>query len=192
MTSEQREPTSRLFTAIPLSRDVRAHVASIALELSQGVEEVRWVPPENLHVTLRFLGDFPDSKVPDMVGWMQKASAHLPFELDIGGVGGFPSQGSARVIWVGAIDETGAAGSVYDIIDKGAGKCGLGRESRRYRPHITVGRPRRHPVKISRDTAERFAGRFLKLEVNDIVLFKSVLKSTGAEYTEMQRVGSPT
>jgi 2'-5' RNA ligase len=183
MTSEQREPTSRLFTAIPLSRDVRAHVASIALELSQGVEEVRWVPPENLHVTLRFL---------DMVGWMQKASAHLPFELDIGGVGGFPSQGSARVIWVGAIDETGAAGSVYDIIDKGAGKCGLGRESRRYRPHITVGRPRRHPVKISRDTAELFAGRFLKLEVNDIVLLKSVLKSTGAEYTEMQRVGSPT
>jgi RNA 2',3'-cyclic 3'-phosphodiesterase len=192
MTSEQPQPTSRLFTAIPLSHEVREHVSSIAQELSREVGEVRWVPPENLHVTLRFLGDFTDAKVPDLVAWMRKAAAHLPFGLDIGGVGGFPSQGSAKVIWVGAIDETGAAGRVYDIIDKGAAKCGCGRENRKYKPHITVGRSRRRPVRIERETVDRFAGRALRLDVNDIVLYKSVLKSTGAEYTEIQRVGSPT
>src|SRR5450756_459635 len=173
MTSEQLEPTHRLFTAIPLTPRVRERVAAIGAELAAQIEGVRWVPEENLHVTLRFIGNCGESKVPGLISWMEKAANHLPLELLVGGAGGFPSQASARVVWVGAKDASGDIVKVYNILDKGADKCGFGRESRKYRSHITVGRARRKPVKIPQELVERFAGDEVPLEVTELVLYRS-------------------
>lgn len=191
MTNEQPSATQRLFIAIPLTPDVRERVARIANGLAEEVEGVRWVPSQNLHVTLRFIGECGASKIPDLVAWMKKAAAHLPLSLLVGGAGGFPSQASARVIWVGAEDRTGDIVKVYNVVDKGVQKCGFGREGRKYRPHITVGRARRRPVRLPGELIKGLAGDEATLEVRDLVLYRSDLKSTGVEYTEIARVGTP-
>lgn len=189
MSSAQREPTSRLFTAIDLSDRVREDVSDVIDALSGEVDGVRWVRRENLHVTLRFLGEFPLREVDGFVVWMRKAAAHLPLCLTVGGVGGFPSSGSARVLWVGAKDATERIEKVYNVLDKGASRFGLQRESRKYRPHITIGRAK-HPVRVPESLRERFEGRAADLEVSEIVLYSSRLDSSGATYTALERIGS--
>lgn len=180
----------RLFTGLSLTPEVRDYVSGVVVELSREVPDVRWVPTENFHVTLKFLGVCDEDQVEDLVAAMRKASRHLPLELTIGGVGAFPSSGSARVIWVGATDLEDRVEKVYNVLEKGAEKCGFPREKRRYTPHITVGRSRKQPVSLPRGLLERFTEK-LPLEVRDIVLFESVLRSSGAEYSVLEKVGQP-
>ncbi|MCJ7653630.1 MAG: RNA 2',3'-cyclic phosphodiesterase [Actinobacteria bacterium] len=182
------ETKLRVFIGLPLSREVRRYVADIAQELSRRISEVRWVAPENLHVTLKFIGACDGGKVTGIVKVIKESAAYLPITLKVGGIGGFPSQGSARVIWVGAEDGEKKINELYKSLDKGAGKLGFPREKRTYKPHITVGRARKKPVSLPPEL-DIEAGPDLTLEVNDIVLFRSVLKKTGAEYSVIERVG---
>jgi RNA 2',3'-cyclic 3'-phosphodiesterase len=178
----------RLFTGLYLTPEVRQQVANISGTLSGVVEGVRWVPQENLHVTLKFLGSCEQSLIENIIEIMKKASEFLPLDMIVGGVGAFPSLGSARVIWVGASDIDGRVEKVHDILEKGAAKCGIPKEKRPYRPHITIGRARKSPVALAQEVAGRFDSE-ISLEVVDVVLFSSELKSTGAEYTIIKRVG---
>jgi len=189
MTGTQPEPTERLFTAVPLPEPVREFTAGIIDELSGIVEGVRWVPRENLHVTLRFLGQCSARNIPTLVDWMEKAARQLPESVEVGGVGGFPSQGSARVVWVGVTDLSGGIEKVYNVLDKGAGRCGLGREKRRYRPHVTIGRARKRPVRLTPGLDESSGAKTIHMEAPQIVLYRSDLSSTGAVYTEIARTG---
>lgn len=180
----------RLFTGIPLTRSVRDHVVSIVESLSEVLEGVRWVPPENLHVTLKFLGPCDTKHIPDIVSAMRKASERLPISLKVGGVGGFPSQGSARVIWVGASDEQQRLEGVFAEIEKGAAKCGFPREKRRFRPHITIGRSKRG-VRLPAELPASAEG-LAALEVVEVALFSSELGPGGARYTVIEKAGFGT
>jgi 2'-5' RNA ligase len=182
------EQEVRLFTGMSLKPEVRDCVTRVITELSETIDNVRWVPSDNLHVTLKFLGLCQWSVVPEIIGVMKKAATHLPLSLQIGEVGAFPSLGSARVIWVGAADLEGKAKKVYNVLEKGAERWGIPREKRNYRPHITIGRARKNTVRVTEEIAGSFCER-LVLEVNDLVLFKSDLKSTGAEYSVLERTG---
>jgi 2'-5' RNA ligase len=186
VTDERRK--LRLFTGLYLTQEVRRQVADITTVLSEDIEGVRWVPQENLHVTLKFLGWCDRAVIKNLAEIMTKAADYLPLTLTVGGVGAFPSLGSARVIWVGASDIEGRVEKVYNVLDKGAAKCGIPKEKRAYRPHITIGRARKRPVMIGPEIAGRFDGE-KTLEIVDIVLFSSELKSTGAEYTVLERIG---
>jgi RNA 2',3'-cyclic 3'-phosphodiesterase len=189
MTSEQLTGSSRVFTAVSLSEEARSHVTGIMDEAAARVSGVRWVPAVNLHVTLRFIGQCLPAGVAEMVEWMQKAARHLPAEIEVGGLGGFPSAASARVIWVGAREETGTLDRVYNVLDKGADKCGFAREGRKYRPHITVGRARKKPAALPVDLLETiFASGTITMDADEIVLYESILNTTGAEYRVIQRV----
>ncbi len=179
---------SRLFTGLLLSEEAVELVTRITGELSAVVEGVRWVPAGNLHVTLKFIGASDAGDVPCLLDAMSRAAKHLPFGLEVGGLGAFPSLGSARVLWVGARDLEGGAVKVFNVIDKGAERCGVSREKRAYTPHVTIGRCRRRPVRIPTEVAGGFAGS-VRLEVSEIVLFSSELKSTGAEYSVVEKVG---
>lgn len=178
----------RVFMGIPLSPEVRRYVAGIAQDLSEQVQEVRWVAPENLHVTLKFIGNCGSDRLGSLIGVMKNASRYLPLTLKIGGVGGFPSQGSARVIWVGAEDEEEKVNELYRVLEKGTEKLGFASEKRGYKPHITVGRAKKKPVKLPTGIGS-MATTGLVLQVQDIVLFRSILKKTGAEYSIIERVG---
>lgn len=180
------DPSLRLFTGLSLTTPVLEFVTDIVELFSKQIDGVRWVPSKNLHVTLKFLGSCKISKIPELIKVMQKSCAFLPLKLLIGNVGGFPSHSSARVIWVGAEDIEGKLTDLYKTIERGAGSCGFPREKRRYQPHITIGRSK-NGVKITNELLEVSKDKRI-LEVNEITLFQSILKKSGAEYSVIQKI----
>lgn len=188
MTRSQLSERVRLFTGIVIPDAVRSAISGYVAQLSELVEGVKWVPEENLHVTLKFLGSFELDKVPIIEAAMRKAESLLPMALLIGGAGAFPSAGSARVIWVGVTDVDGKAGKVYRIIENAAQKCGVKREQRAYRPHITIGRAGKRPVKLPPETEDVFDFEF-RLDAAELALFRSELSRAGARYTIVSRAG---
>lgn len=179
----------RLFFGLELSPDVRDFVVDAMNPLMEALAGVRWVRPENLHVTVKFLGWCSPDLIPDIEESMLDASEYFPVRLNIGGVGGFPSQGSARVLWVGVDDESGRLKKIHSTISKAVEKHGFSREKRAYRPHITVGRARKKPVRIGENLLKH-DDRTMILDVDGISLFHSELLSTGARYTVIHRVGA--
>ncbi|MBU1672087.1 MAG: RNA 2',3'-cyclic phosphodiesterase [Actinobacteria bacterium] len=186
---EVSENPLRLFTGIALPDAVRAFVARVARSLSGEIEGVRWVPDENLHVTLKFLGDCDPASVGDVLAAMEVARGHLPFHLDIGGMGAFPSQASARILWVGAVDPSGRAALLFADLEKALRRLGFARDKRPYRPHVTIGRARRSAIRLPEGIGDRFA-EVLPLEVRGITLYRSRLSSSGATYEILGRVGT--
>lgn len=179
----------RLFFGLGLDPKTREYVKEVTKELSLRIEGVRWIPGENLHVTLKFLGSCEAEKVPGLRELMEEAAVDLPLELEVGGVGGFPSQSSARVVWVGAEDVTGGIQRVYKSLDRGAQKIGVKREKRPYKPHITIGRARKKPVNIA-EKVLKYEGTRLTLNVEEIILFHSELTSKGARYSVVHGSGT--
>lgn len=181
------EQKIRLFMGVALSERARGFVAGLVQGISGSLEGVRWIPAENLHVTLKFLGSTETGLIPEIISVMKEAATGLPVELLIGGIGGFPSQGSARIVYVDAEDPTGGIVELQGGLERGMEKYGYGREKRRYQPHVTVGRARKKPVRLHDDlpvdTEER-----VPLKVQGITLYRSVLKRTGAEYSILETV----
>jgi len=180
----------RLFTGISLTPEVRRFVAGLTERLSTTIADVGWVSPGNLHVTLKFLGACDNDQASRIVEIMHNAAEYLPLRLQVGGVGAFPSQRSARVLWVGTSDLEDRIVKVYNVLDKGAEKCGFQRENRRYTPHVTIGRSRKKAVRLAPGLEENFTEK-LTMKASEIVLFESVLKSTGVEYKIVESVGPP-
>ena len=178
----------RLFIGIPLTDEVRERNVSTIRKLDDVLEGVRWVLPENLHVTLKFLGDCESSMLGGLKNAIEQASAYLPLELTIGGVGGFPSQGSARIIWVGAAEKTGALQSVFETVERGVKKCGIDKERRRYRPHVTIGRARRSSVALPNDASGLYQEG--PMAVDELLLYSSVLSGGPPEYRIIGRAHS--
>lgn len=179
----------RLFIAIPLNDDVREEIEKVVGILSENVEGVRWVRRQNWHVTVKFLGKTPAEKVPGIIDVLKNISVLLPLEMEIRDVGAFSSLGSARVVWVGAYDESRTVHKIYSEIEKGTKKLGFPVEKRGYNPHITIGRARKKPVRLSVEMLESVHCN-CRLTVNQVVLLKSELKRSGAEYSVIGSAGS--
>ncbi len=177
----------RIFIGISLSEEARDYAASKIDQLSRLITGVRWVRPENLHITLKFIGWCDSSVVPEIVKIMSQCSKFLPAKVSVGGVGGFPSHDRAKVIWVGAGDIEGKLEKMFRMIDGRLTRMGIKSEKRKYHPHITIGRSSGGPVAVP-SISERENDSPIFFTVEDIILFESELKSSGAEYSVLQRI----
>ncbi len=174
----------RLFIGIPLTDSERRRVARLQRDLDGMTSGVRLVPEENLHVTMKFLGDCDAAMIPALEEAVSLAAKMLPLRLRISGVGGFPSQRSARIIWAGAAEETGALQEIFSSIEKGVSRCGVPKEKRSYRPHVTVGRAR-NPIAIPSEAAELLPET--EMPVDEIFLYRSDLSNGPPVYTVIGR-----
>jgi len=184
--AERREETWRAFVAIALDAPARAALAKVvaALRAAPGGGDVRWVRPENLHVTLCFLGDAAPARLSELaLGLRAALAAFAPFALTFGALAPFPSPRRARVVSCGVGPEAPLvrlAGGVHDV----AARCGFALEERPFRPHLTLGRIRRGgraPVTASVTPPSH------PVPVDEIVLYRSHLAATGAQYTPLVR-----
>ena len=136
----------RLFTAVELPEATRALVASFASELGTGLElgrreRLNTVPPENLHVTVHFLGSVPDAQVPEIVAALRTALVDVPSgTASVQGVGAFPKRKRPRVVWAGVDDPTATLARLHEAVTKALGPLGYPAEERRYHPHVTLAR----------------------------------------------------
>lgn len=180
----------RLFIAIDLSPEIKNRLSSAVKILKPVASDIKWVAPENYHLTLKFLGETDDSRVETIKQVLEKvASKHRRFYLSVRGTGSFPpGQVRMRVIWVGFQ----AGPELYALqseLEEALSQEGFSREERPFTPHLTIGRAR-EPRKQERLKAEldrMGAEEYGTMEVSEINLFQSILRPEGPEYRIISR-----
>lgn len=185
----------RSFIAIELPADVRAELASIEEKLKVRRHPfVKWVDPESIHLTLKFLGSVSGETIPEIVEAMSLVAQPVsPFTLQIGGTGAFPNWQRPQVVWVGVGGEMGRLTTLQRELEAALSPLGFPPESRPFSPHLTLGRLRE---RVTPEDRRRFGlwaqsvkfGASLSFEVNAVRLMKSQLTSSGPIYSELALV----
>jgi 2'-5' RNA ligase len=181
----------RLFIAIELPSTLRQRVQDHITRLKQAVPDARasWARQENLHLTLKFLGDTPVTKVEVLAQATERAVTQAsPFQLVIKDCGAFPIRGQPRVLWIGIKDPTNNLNQLYQALEDECTKDGFAQEPRPFHPHLTIARIRQPPgarrlVEIHRD----IGFEPVAVNVRDLCLIRSELRSEGSRYTVISR-----
>jgi 2'-5' RNA ligase len=181
----------RSFCAVELSKAIAAGIRRIQEDLKERAGGVRWVRPEGIHLTLKFLGEVDPDRIEGIVHKMEEAVRETgPFTIGVRGGGAFPNARNPRVIWIGIDDPSGELKKVQARVEESMEEIGFTREGRGYTPHLTIGRLRSSKGKDTVGHAlETIKAYDLgTMEVREIILFRSHLKPTGAEYTKVKSV----
>jgi len=182
----------RLFVAADIPLEIRELLDSTMKRLRGEGIDARWVKPENLHLTLKFIGEYGEEGLERLSREIHKAAERSgPFEAVLGGCGAFPSRRKARVIWVGMSDGVDDAAAIARKLDSRLEKAGVKREQRQFRGHLTLARLRR-PQDCT-EVLESMSGMLeglqdLPFRVEEIRLFRSILKPQGPMYVELEKV----
>ena len=180
----------RTFIAIEIPTEVKSALAALQTELRRAGADVSWTKPENIHLTLNFLGEVDERRIGEVENVCVASAAEFqPFTLSLNDTGVFPNVRQPRVLWVGLAGEIGKTSEMRKRLDDGLALLGFEREEKDFRPHLTIGR-----VKSNRKIRELLAlagacqvpaSPFV---VTEIVLMKSELHPAGARYTPVARV----
>lgn len=178
----------RAFVAIGLSETLRDRLANYVARLRRTGGRVSWPPPENLHITLIFLGDISVAAVPRAAQVLDKvAAATAPFEVKCEGVGTFGSPRAFRVIWAGVSDPDGRLTRLQAEISSGLETEGFRFEKRPFHAHITLGRVR-SPAGLRGLTSLLASDNntlFGEVSVREILLMRSHLRAEGPKYEKV-------
>jgi RNA 2',3'-cyclic 3'-phosphodiesterase len=180
--------TIRAFIAIDLTPAIHSSLRAISQQLSRETHAVRWVAPESIHLTLKFLGEIDCAGLPALQeALVKEAAKYAPFELHVGGLGAFPSLRRPRAIWVGVQAPPDLA-AVQAGIETATRTLGYSTEGRPFSPHLTLGRVSQHATpgeltRLSDLLAITKVGEPGAARVEAITLFKSDLRPSGAVYT---------
>ncbi|MHB8927719.1 MAG: RNA 2',3'-cyclic phosphodiesterase [Bacillota bacterium] len=132
----------RLFVAVPLPSELVAGIVRVQERLRRARADVKWVEADNLHLTLKFLGEVPEGSVESVRRALAGASGIAPFRVVLRGVGAFPGPGSPRVVWVGLTEGASQFVRLAGDVDRALAFAGFAPEMRPASPHLTIGRVR--------------------------------------------------
>jgi 2'-5' RNA ligase len=182
-------PTVRTFVAVPLPSAVQTEIADAARALARELSGVSWSKkPENLHVTMKFLGPVALDRLDRLAAELGGALAPVPrFDLALRGWGAFPSARHARVVFV-ALEDSAALGGVAEIVEAVSERYGFEREKRRFTGHVTVGRAKERAGVDASAALEREAAReFGRVTVDEVHVYESHLGRGGSTYVLRHR-----
>jgi 2'-5' RNA ligase len=179
----------RLFGALEIPAAVRDNLATLIKELRNLDPKSRWVRPENLHVTLKFIGEAPPDKLNAIRSALGGVRAEHSIGMDFRGLGFFPNEKHPRVLWASAEASTHLKSLAADI-DHALEILGVPREQRPFTPHLTVARfpSPRIPEKLRNAIQQNIAREFGSLRTSEFHLIESKLKPSGAEYTRLASI----
>lgn len=180
----------RLFVAIELADAAKSKLSELQARLGRDCQGVRWIPREQLHLTVKFLGEVPDGRVPEVCAGLSTAALDCrPFAMGLEGAGCFPPRGSVRIVWAGLLDASGQLRLCVESVESAMEILGYAGESKPFSPHITIGRVRedRSGGAIRQAVSK---GNLARLEqpVTSFTLMSSVLAPQGPTYTAVCRV----
>ena len=181
----------RAFIALEIPLEIREAVCKEMAPLQKGIGSVvRWVPMENMHLTLNFLGDVSPTNV-EMLSQMLRAEAELfhCFDLRLYGLGSFPNLRRPRIIYIG-IQAPVTLESLQRGIESAVRRLGYESEERGFSPHLTIGRVKQHVTATEQQTIRRTLEETRidllgTARVDSVHLYKSDLKPTGSVYTRL-------
>jgi len=184
----------RLFVAIEIDPGVARKVATLEDELRGRAaaiaprSRITWVLSDRLHLTVRFIGEVDEGRARALADALTPPLAVPPFDLDLGGVGTFPTSGPPRVIWIGHQSTQDALNIVEREVTARLAGCGVPPEDRAFRPHLTLGRVRDVAGLRAKPLLDGFEARqFGTSRVDAITLFESRLSPKGPTYVPLQR-----
>ena len=185
--------TLRTFIAIELDGAIKDDLGRLQDRLRSQLAPgcVRWVRPEGMHLTLKFLGDTPLDKVEEVKVALAQAAAEVrPFTFTMAALGCFPNTRRPRVVWVGLQEVTGALVRLRGVVEAQVAPLGFPTERRPFKPHLTLGRVQRRASKsevreIGEVVAASVAGIGSEMTVQEVRYIKSDLQPSGAVYTTL-------
>jgi len=181
----------RCFIAIDIDEEITEGLAGLQNELRRKVDirkgDAKWVDPEIVHLTLKFLGEIGDEQVVEVCRITEDVAArHAGFDLDVGSVGSFGGR-SARVLWVGAGQDCDELVQLHDDLERHLEEAGWPREARKFAAHLTLCRIRNAKAGIklaqaSREYSDYVIGTF---RADSITVYQSELTPRGPIYTPL-------
>jgi RNA 2',3'-cyclic 3'-phosphodiesterase len=179
----------RLFIAVELPEDLLTALQALQRDLrGSGLNDLRWVRPDGIHLTLKFLGETPAHRVEAIQEAMDRAVTGVPpHSLSLGALGSFGSRRSPRVLWVGLEGDVETLARLQQQVEREMERLGFEPEARKFSPHLTLAR-------VRPETAAAVAPRLAQalesvrppageIPVRDLSLMRSELKPAGAVYT---------
>jgi 2'-5' RNA ligase len=181
----------RTFIAISLSTSVLTGIEKCIRTLQSHLEGIRWVETKNLHVTLKFLGDVPLNDLPQLIRAVtQSTNQTHSFDLTFHGLGVFPHRESPKTIWIGCQEGSAELAHLAEIIDEGLLPLGFPKESRRFSPHLTIGRVKKLPQgsALMPRLDEQSNRQFGSCSVSEVLICSSELTRHGPLYDELAAI----
>lgn len=180
----------RLFVAVDLSADAREVIAAqqkrIAAAMAASKSSMKWVKPEQAHLTLVFLGNVEASRAEGVIDAIGRDVDLAPFDMVLHGVGVFPPRGAPRVLWVGVAGGAQELMLLQREMALRAGGLGIPLEDRPFSPHLTIGRWREsRPPDRDRAIGADSKGAVARVHVESATLYESRLSSGGPAYTPL-------
>ena len=183
--------TIRTFVAVEINAAIRERAGKLIESLRSAPAEVKWVDVNNLHLTLKFLGDVPSREIAQVCRAVERGAAETaPFGLEICGAGAFPNARRPRTLWLGVGAGEAEMVALHGHLEKPLKKLGYRTEHRRFHPHLTIGRVRRGGLGVTdlgelvEQRADFPAG---EVKVSQVVVFSSRLDRTGPTYEALGR-----
>lgn len=177
----------RLFAAIKIQPSPEFLNLLFHLKRELHYEKIKWVSPENIHITLKFYGETPEDDIPLIEKVLQEAAvAHAPFTFRLKGLGVFGSSYRPRVIWAG-IEDGKPLAELGKAVLNGSDRAGWKRDRQNFVPHLTIGRikqleDKRHFQEVIRKDRDVF---LQEVSAEEIILYESILRSQGPEYVTL-------
>jgi RNA 2',3'-cyclic 3'-phosphodiesterase len=183
----------RLFVAVELSRRTRDAMADeqkrMAAAIGRAGAPLKWVRVDQAHLTLVFLGEVDEARMPALVGAFGTDIDLAPFEMVFTGIGVFPARGAPRVLWAGIDGGLPELQALHDVVAARVGAQGVPVEAREFHPHLTLARwPAAQPSDRERARAAARPGAIARERVTGATLFESRLSPAGAAHTALARV----
>ncbi len=182
----------RIFVAVNLAPELRESITAARTVLGAAALRLRWVPPQNLHLTLRFLGPITETqmaRVAEAAG--EAVSSVPPFSITLAGLGAFPLPRSPRVLWVGVAEGADRLTGVAEALEAALRRRKFPAEPRAFTPHLTVARARSEgrPPDLTSVLAEAGVASFVAgtQVVDALAVVESTLRPTGPIYQEVAR-----
>jgi RNA 2',3'-cyclic 3'-phosphodiesterase len=182
----------RLFVAVNLPEAEKYQLDKVLDNLRQTTLPVRWVEPDSLHITLKFLGAVSETQRPALTHALSRAVKGIaPFDVGLTGFGTFPARGKPNIFWIGASARPVFA-EVQERVDEETASIGFAREARLFQPHLTIGRLRIDAVAPAAGLVDRILASLVyksEVRVDSVDLMRSHLDSRGARYERIERHG---
>jgi 2'-5' RNA ligase len=176
----------RLFVALDLTESIRAAISAFCEKLRRAYPAARWARPEGIHVTLKFIGEVKEDRVAPIQAALGKVFTPSPIEMDFHGTGFFPNERRPRVFWIG-IHATPNLGQITSEIESQLASLGIPRETREFRPHLTLARfgDPRGLEKLHEALRESATQEFGTVKTSEMHLYQSKLGHGGAQYARL-------
>ncbi|MCA9122758.1 MAG: RNA 2',3'-cyclic phosphodiesterase [Planctomycetaceae bacterium] len=181
----------RTFIAVDTSPEVRRRAATLQDKLRQSEVKASWTHPENMHLTLQFLGDVDDPLIPEICQRVASATAPFaPFLVEFSKAGAFPAVDRPRTVWIGVDRGTQELVDLQLAIQESLVEMRFPRERRTYRPHLTIARVResgRRQAKLSELLAHYRDFKAESCDIPEVLIMASNLDRIGPTYQVMGR-----